>query len=236
MKRENLAHLADEEAVLLLGEALALVLTVRDLEVPPGVLVALDLGRQRLHDVVVPLDLRLALLDVLDVPVVVRNLRVPLPEHRAVLRHLLVVHTGLRGPCTVLYCTRDSRAVLYTRWTGLRIGSTVVSTTHKPSLAPNIANEPKSEPPRLKSRVGGNRNARSPVTGRRDCTTATGLRPDCDRTATGPLGVHRPRDDEPPRFRPSLKPAPPRSTGGVRPPLAIRARRPAARRTLSRWR
>lgn len=45
-----------QEAVLLLGVGLALGGAIQDLELLPGVLVALQLGGNRIHDVLLPLD------------------------------------------------------------------------------------------------------------------------------------------------------------------------------------
>jgi len=81
---------ADEEAVLLLRVVLALVGAVLDLELEEGRLVAGHLGVQRLLDTDAALNFGLALLDLRQDAVDVLQLIAPLPEHLAIVAHLLL--------------------------------------------------------------------------------------------------------------------------------------------------
>lgn len=67
-ERGGVAH---HEPVALLVVELSLVLAVLNLQLQPGVLVAVHLLADRLHDLVFPRDPRLPPLDVLDYPVIV---------------------------------------------------------------------------------------------------------------------------------------------------------------------
>mmetsp|Transcript_22804 Transcript_22804/g.58024 ORF Transcript_22804/g.58024 Transcript_22804/m.58024 type:complete len:574 (+) Transcript_22804:400-2121(+) len=86
----QLVHHAQDEAVLLLRVRLALVGAVLDLELLPRVLVPLQLHGHRVHDVRLALDLELAALNVLEHLLPVVELAEALPEHIAVLAHILL--------------------------------------------------------------------------------------------------------------------------------------------------
>ena len=77
----------------------------------PRVAVAVQLDGDGVHDVRLPLDPRLALLDVLDVPIPVRQVPVPLPENRRVRTNLPPSARSHISSTTSVICHKKTHAV-----------------------------------------------------------------------------------------------------------------------------
>ena len=85
----NLRDRAQQESILLFGEGLELVRSVRKLQLAPRVLVHGDLFAHSLQHVVLALNLLFTLFDVADDALVIGNLGVTLPEDGGVILDLL---------------------------------------------------------------------------------------------------------------------------------------------------